>query len=150
MTVADARAGLSAILRRFRSGDRSPVVIGSHRRAEAVIVPVDGLTGAAPCGHAAQESVLDQLKRRSDLIRRIAAMNRIDAVAVFGSVARGEERGGSDVDLLVTPNDRMTLFDLAQFEIDMEALTGRPVDAVSRRSLDADRDGAIMARAITL
>lgn len=40
-TVADARAGLSGVLRKFRADPAGapPVVLGSHRRAEAVILP---------------------------------------------------------------------------------------------------------------
>lgn len=40
-TVAHARAGLSGALRRFRADPEGaqPVVLGSHRRAEAVILP---------------------------------------------------------------------------------------------------------------
>ncbi len=40
-TVADARAGLSGVLRSFRADPAGapPVVLGSHRKAEAVIMP---------------------------------------------------------------------------------------------------------------
>jgi uncharacterized protein with HEPN domain len=40
-TVADARAGLSGVLRGFRADPAGapPVVLGSHRKAEAVIMP---------------------------------------------------------------------------------------------------------------
>lgn len=40
-TVADARAGLSGVLRGFRAnpGGAEVVVLGSHRRAEAVLLP---------------------------------------------------------------------------------------------------------------
>ena len=36
-TVAQARDELSTVLRRFRAGDTTPVVLGSHRKPEAVI-----------------------------------------------------------------------------------------------------------------
>lgn len=94
--------------------------------------------------------VLQLLLDRRDLIRRIASLSSIDTVAVFGSVVRGNESESSDIDLLVTPSDTASLFDLAQFEIDMSALAGRRVDVVSRRGLDPQRDKRILSEAIEL
>jgi predicted nucleotidyltransferase len=94
--------------------------------------------------------VLQLLLDRRGLIRRIASLSDIDAVAVFGSVALGAESESSDIDLLVTPSDTASLFDLAQFEIDMSGLTGRRVSVVSRRGLDPQRDKGILSEAIEL
>ena len=96
------------------------------------------------------KTVLQLLLDRRDLIHRIASLSKIDDVAVFGSVARGTESQSSDIDLLVTPSDTASLFDLAQFEIDMADLTGRKVDVVSRRALDPQRDERIFAEAVDL
>jgi predicted nucleotidyltransferase len=121
--------------------------VGSHRRPEIVIVPFDRYVDA---GSAPHETTLAALRRQRELVRRIAQLNRIDDVAVFGSVARGDETAESDLDLLVTPASDATLFDLAQFELDMQQLTGRSVDAVSRRALDDERDANILADAVAL
>ncbi|MFE3541641.1 type II toxin-antitoxin system prevent-host-death family antitoxin [Nocardia sp. NPDC059177] len=40
LSVREARAQLSVLLERFRHGDRRPVLVGSHRKTEAVLVPV--------------------------------------------------------------------------------------------------------------
>src|SRR5690606_29349390 len=145
LTVADARRGLSEILRTYRRNpDAGVVVVGSHRRPEIVIVPFDRYVEAGSTPH---ETTLAALRRQRELVRRIARLNRIDDVAVFGSVARGDETAKSDLDLLVTPAPDATLFDLAQFELDMQQLTGRSVDAVSRRALDDERDANILADA---
>lgn len=56
----------------------------------------------------------------------------------------------SDVDLLVDPAEGASLFDLAQFEIHMEQLIGRPIDVVSRRALDPISDRELLAEAIPL
>jgi uncharacterized protein len=95
-------------------------------------------------------SVLRQLKQQRELIRRLASFNNIDSVAVFGSVARGTETDSSDIDLLVSPTSRASLFDLAQFEIDMTSLTGRDVNVISRRALHLERDKTILEEAIEL
>ncbi len=39
VTTSEARAALSQIAARFDAGEVEPVVFGSHRRAQAVIVP---------------------------------------------------------------------------------------------------------------
>lgn len=150
--VADARAGLSAILRTFRNAPdhAEPVTIGSHRKPEAVIVPFEHFRRMAEGDTSRQASVLDTLRSRSSLVRRIASLNKIQDVAVFGSVARRADTAESDIDLLVTLTDDGSLFDLAQFEIDMEQLTGRKVDVVSRRSLGPQRDAHILAEAVPL
>lgn len=166
--VAEARAGLSSLLREFRDQpDAEPIVIGAHRRPEAVLVPYaqylsrgdadrtaadSGSAGAFGAAAAARSSrsVLDDLRRRRTLVARLARANRIASVQVFGSVARGEETASSDIDLLVTPADDASLFDLAQFELDLEAVFERPVDVVSSRSLDPERDRAVLDSAIDL
>jgi predicted nucleotidyltransferase len=151
-TVADARAGLSRILRTFRNDPTAhAVIIGSHRKPEAVLVPFSRFQcGEGNPGATSPGSMLDRLHAKRDLIERIASLNKLSNVRVFGSVARGEETATSDVDLLVEPSDATTLFDLAQFEIDMEALLERAVDVLSTRSLDPERDAQILAEAVQL
>jgi PHD/YefM family antitoxin component YafN of YafNO toxin-antitoxin module len=41
LSVREARDQLPTVLERFRKGDRTPVGVGSHRKTEAVMVPVD-------------------------------------------------------------------------------------------------------------
>ena len=49
---------------------------------------------------------------------------------IFGSVARGEDRPGSDIDLLVDFDADATYFDLVGLRLDLEELMGLPVDIV--------------------
>ncbi|MBZ5734437.1 helix-turn-helix domain-containing protein [Nocardioides sp. TRM66260-LWL] len=72
--------------------------------------------------------VLD--RHRGD-VRRIAALHRALDVQVFGSVARGEDRPGSDLDLLVTFAPDASLFDQAALVESLEDLLGVRVDVVS-------------------
>ncbi|MEO8093552.1 MAG: nucleotidyltransferase domain-containing protein [Pseudolysinimonas sp.] len=145
-TVSDARAGLTETLKRFRAASgAAPVIFGSHRRPEAAIVPYDTFAAARPT-----RPLLDELISRAALIERFARLSGVSAVRVFGSVARREEGEDSDIDLLVTPTDATTLFDIAQFASDIELLMGRSVDVVTDRSLDADKDRQILRDAISL
>lgn len=41
LSVREAREQLPSVLARFRDGDRTPVGVGSHRKMEAIIVPVN-------------------------------------------------------------------------------------------------------------
>ena len=50
----------------------------------------------------------------------------------------------------VTPAPDATLFDLAQFELDMEQLLGRKVEVKSSRALDPATDSRLLSDAIPL
>jgi PHD/YefM family antitoxin component YafN of YafNO toxin-antitoxin module len=41
LSVREAREQLPRLLERFRQGDRRPVFLGSHRKTEAVMLPVE-------------------------------------------------------------------------------------------------------------
>lgn len=77
----------------------------------------------------------DRLPELREEIRRAAAENGARDVRVFGSVARGEERDGSDVDFLVALEPGRSLLDLARLELRLERLLGRPVDVVTEAGL---------------
>lgn len=79
--------------------------------------------------------VRERLAELRDAIRQAAAESGARDVRVFGSVARGEEREGSDVDFLVTLEPGRTLLDLTRLELRLERLVGRPVDVVTEAGL---------------
>ena len=56
------------------------------------------------------------IERNREEIHRIAARHGARNVRVFGSVARGEDRSDSDVDLLVEMQDDRSLLDLVGLE----------------------------------
>ncbi|MEN9558040.1 MAG: hypothetical protein RL141_409 [Candidatus Parcubacteria bacterium] len=56
----------------------------------------------------------------------------IKKAGLFGSFARGEEQETSDVDILVEPGSRFSLFALAGLQHDLEEAIGRSVDVVTR------------------
>lgn len=64
------------------------------------------------------------------LIRKAAAKRGLRNVRVFGSVARGEDGYDSDVDLLVSPDEGVTMFDIANFGDDVHQITGFPADVI--------------------
>ena len=153
--VGEARANLTRTLRGFRAdpGGARAVVLGSHRQPEAVLMPyaqyreLSAGIGADRLGIA---PALAELRRRRTLIERLGRANRIAGIRVFGSVARGDDGPDSDIDLLVDLEADASLFDLAQFEMDLESLLGRSVDVVSRRALDPETDAEILREAVEL
>jgi len=77
------------------------------------------------------EEILSLLAReKPGLVRRFG----IRRLAVFGSYARGEQREGSDVDILVEvdPSIGLRFVDLAE---EIESLLGVRADVVSRRAI---------------
>lgn len=89
------------------------------------------------------------LEANRDAIRAAVARHHGRRVRLFGSVARGEARPGSDVDLLVDFDTESSLFDLIRLTRDLETLLGCPVDVVSTAGLK-ERDKRIEAEAVDL
>ncbi|MEO7713311.1 MAG: nucleotidyltransferase family protein [Gemmatimonadaceae bacterium] len=77
----------------------------------------------------------DHLPELRDAIVSVAAACGASNVRLFGSVARGEEHDGSDVDFVVRLEPGRTLLDLVRLETRLEQLLGRPVDVVTEASL---------------
>jgi predicted nucleotidyltransferase len=68
-------------------------------------------------------------KKRQDIIR-ICEKHGAHAIRVFGSVVRGEDDTGSDIDFLVELEQGRSLLDVVALIQDLEELLGRPVDVV--------------------
>lgn len=68
--------------------------------------------------------------KRDDILR-LAAQHKAYNVRVFGSVARGEARPDSDVDLLVTVGEGVSIFDLVGLWLELQELLGREVSLIS-------------------
>ncbi|MDX2375211.1 nucleotidyltransferase domain-containing protein [Microbacterium sp. LRZ72] len=146
VSIAEARVALSRLVRRLaQDPSAEPVIIGSHRKPQAVLTsfPRSG-------GHDEEVPSLEHLRAVAPLIHRLAALSRLAEVRVYGSVARGSADDASDVDLLVTALPDATLFDVSQFEIDMEMLLRHPVSVVTQGALDSRRDATILAEALPL
>jgi uncharacterized protein len=87
------------------------------------------------------------LNQHREAIRRIVAAHRASNPRVFGSVLRGEDGEGSDLDLLVEPQPGMSLFDLGGISTDLHDLLGIEVDVLTPKALPTKWRAAILAQA---
>jgi uncharacterized protein len=91
----------------------------------------------------------EELRLRRGEILGIVRKRRASRVAVTGSVARGEARPDSDLDLLVDLETGASLVDHVGICQDLEELLGVRVDLISRRTLQP-RDERIRVEAVEL
>ncbi len=90
------------------------------------------------------------LKAYRDDILRLAERHGARNVRVFGSVARGDARPESDVDLLIDLEEGRSLLDHAQLQVDLEQLLNRKVDVVSARGLRPRMRDRVLRDAVPL
>lgn len=132
----------------YESGTREPSLATLAALVEATgisltldlgpALPATTARTRGPIGH--------RLRRRRAAVLALAAKHGVSDIRIFGSVARGEERPSSDLDLLVHLPDGAGLFLLGRFKEDLEALLHVAVDVVPddgvkprvRANIDAD------------
>ncbi len=93
---------------------------------------------------------IETLHAHRRAILELAARHGARNVRVFGSIARGEDRPDSDVDLLVDVEPGRSLLDVIALEQDLEALLGRPVDVQTDGGLSPYLQQRILAEAAAL
>ncbi|TKB71748.1 MAG: DNA polymerase subunit beta [Nitrospira sp.] len=95
-------------------------------------------------------SIRELLQSKREKILQIAARHGARRVRVFGSVARGTARRGSDIDFLVEMEDGRSLLDHAALILDLERLLKRSVDVASERGLRRPLRKEVLRDAIAL
>jgi hypothetical protein len=93
---------------------------------------------------------LELLRSKRDEILSLASRHGVRNVRVFGSVARGEERPDSDVDLLVDIEPERSLFDLVGAYQDLEKRLHFHVDMVTERGLKDRVRERVLREAVAL
>jgi uncharacterized protein len=68
------------------------------------------------------------IREQREAILRVAAKHGATQVRLIGSVARGDARPDSDVDLLINWQEGTSLLDQAALKLELESLLGRKVD----------------------
>jgi len=90
------------------------------------------------------------LRLHRDAILRLAREHGARNVRIFGSAARGEDTGDSDLDVLVDMEEGRSLVDHVALKQDLEELLERDVDVVTEASLDPRLRDRVLREAIPL
>ena len=85
--------------------------------------------------HTRDAPTLDLLMAHQEQIRALCRKYGVRSLQVFGSVARGEGKEGSDVDLLVRFSRPVSLLHLIRLERELSEVLGARVDLVTERAL---------------
>lgn len=85
-----------------------------------------------------------------DEILRLAREHGARNLRLFGSVARGDDRPDSDLDLLVEMEPGRSLLDHVALKQDLEDLLGREVDVVTEQSLHPRLRDRVQREAVSL
>ena len=93
---------------------------------------------------------LESIRRHRREILDAAARHGARNVRVFGSVARGDDDEGSDVDVLIDVEPCRTLLDVIAFEQDLQQLLGRKVEVLTDGGLSPYLQQRILAEAASL
>lgn len=148
-----SRAGISqSVVSAYERGHREPSLATLTRLVEATgcRLGVDVLPPAAAVRGLPASPLGQKLRRHRRAILALADRSGADNVRVFGSVARGEDTGGSDIDLLIDPRAGVGLFDLIEFETALEELLGVEVDVVPAAGLKPWVRDTVLVEAIAL
>lgn len=89
----------------------------------------------------------EALRSHRNDIRRVVEQNHARNPRVFGSVLRGEDADGSDLDLLVDPTPDTTLMDIARIQNRLQALLGVQVDVLTPKALPQSYRARVVAEA---
>ena len=84
--------------------------------------------------------------KRNDILA-LAAASGATRLRVFGSVAKGLDREGSDLDLLVNVPTGTSLLRIVGLQMDIEDALGVPVDLCTERELHPDLKQRILGEA---
>ena len=98
----------------------------------------------------AMRPLRDLVEARRVEIKEIVARHHGRSVALFGSVARGEELPGSDIDLLVELEPGARPIELLSIGVELEELLGVKVDVGSPGSLRDRMRAEVLVESISL
>jgi uncharacterized protein len=81
------------------------------------------------------------------VIRSIVERHRASNPRLFGSALHGDDREGSDLDILVDPTPETTMFDIGAIRHELLQLLGIPVDVLTPNALPDSFRAQVMAEA---
>lgn len=146
------RAGVAqSVISAYESGRRQPPLPILRELVAATGHDLDVRVSAAPPTRGPLAGPLGRrLQRRRQRVRQVVVAHGADNPRVFGSVARGDDRPDSDVDLLVDLAPDTGLFALGRLQADLERVLGAPVDVVPADGLKPGVRAEVESEAVAL
>ena len=89
----------------------------------------------------------EALRLHRDMVLHLVASHRLGNARIFGSTLHGDDREGSDLDLLVDAPPGTTLFDLGGLQVELEEALGISIDLVTPGDLPAKFRAKVLAEA---
>jgi uncharacterized protein len=147
-----ARAGTSQpAVSRYESGASSPSVETLDRLLAAMGARLELSAEASPRRLDVRTPRMAKLRANRSRIRRVAHRHGASNVRIFGSVARGEDRPDSDIDLLVDLDVRTRgLLPLGKIADELSSLLGERVDVAPADALAPHVAESALAEAVPL
>lgn len=102
------------------------------------------------CRFAARSPLGERLVAKRSEVLALAARRQASNVRVFGSIVRGTEGPGSDVDLLVDLRPDARPLDITELECELEDVLGVRVDVGTAASLRPFLRDDVLAEAVPL
>jgi predicted nucleotidyltransferase len=80
-----------------------------------------------------RQAVIDTLRQHKEALNR----HGVAHAGLFGSVSRGEERPGRDIDIMIdlNPEAHLSVFDYVDLKEYIASLFEKPVDVINREGL---------------
>jgi predicted nucleotidyltransferase/DNA-binding XRE family transcriptional regulator len=141
--AARSKRGLSQRALAGRTGvSQSTVSAVESGQCQPSVMMLERLLGAAgfrlevKLVNAVRPSEL--LERYQDEVARMLTRHHVSRAWVFGSVARGEDRSDSDLDLLIEMKPKGSFIDSVHLGEGLSALLGCAVDVVTTKELESN------------
>ena len=142
--------------------ERLAAGMSQSKLAIAARVPQPNLSAYENGRRAPSPEVLERISRalagrpsvrvaqHRDDIRALVAEHRAESPRIFGSVARGEDEPGSDLDLLVDFTDEATLLDEVGLRLALSDLLRVDVDIVAVDALRGEFRERVLREAVVV
>ena len=143
LLVREGRDQLVAAIRRAHAeGASQRQIADAVNRSQPEVNRLLRFHGTSRNGRALREALPE--------VKKLLGDAGLSSPRVFGSTARGDDEQRSDIDLLVTPKQTLSLLAQARLEQRLSTAVGVPVDLVFDNALREDLAERILAEAVPL